>query len=236
MSPVFTSGKLKAMYPEISKHTRNLTESLSKNSSVEFKDVAHRFMVDIVSSVAFGLESNTLNGENERLIQILKEIFPAGGSWDLMRFFIVSTFPKFGKLMGMKMFSSKVSDFFTEVVTSNIQYREGFNDNRNDFLNMLIQLKNKGSIDGEISKDVKKLTLNEILAQAFVFLFAGSDTSSTTIGAALTELSHNEEIQERLRKEIEEKSENGEITYEALHEMKYLGQIVDGEIDLRFKT
>jgi cytochrome P450 len=64
-----------------------------------------------------------------------------------------------------------------------------------------------------------------------IFFFAGSDTSSVTISYAMLELGQHLEIQEKLRLEIIErtKSTNGEITYENLHEMTYLNQVVNGE-------
>jgi cytochrome P450 family 6 len=63
-----------------------------------------------------------------------------------------------------------------------------------------------------------------------VFFFAGSDTSSNTVAFAIMELSQNPEIQEKLRREILEKTKtsNGQITYENLHEMSYLSQVVNG--------
>jgi cytochrome P450 family 6 len=99
---------------------------------------------------------------------------------------------------------------------------------------MLIQLKNKGSIDGEFSSESKKLTLNEILAQAFLFFFAGTDTSSTTAAFALTELAYNQDVQEKLRIEIVSmtKDTNGQITYENLNDMTYLNQVVNGKFSL----
>lgn len=49
---------------------------------------------------------------------------------------------------------------------------------------------------------------------------------------ALYELAYRNEIQEKLRKEVTdvEKRHNGEITYEAISEMTYLDQVVNGEL------
>ena len=149
----------------------------------------------------------------------------------MLRFLLMMAFPNLSKKMQIRAFSKELSEFFMDVVGSNVKYREDSKDERKDFLNMLIQLKNKGSIDGEFSSDMKKLTLNEVLAQAFLFFFAGTDTSSTAISFALAELAYNQEIQEKLRKEIVEKAKEskGELSYEALNEMKYLEKVIDGE-------
>jgi cytochrome P450 family 6 len=212
----------------------NLIKTLERKSkhgaTVETKDVANRFTVDIISAVAFGMESNTLNDEHKELIGIFKEIFGAEGP-SLLYFAFLLSFPNLSKKLRLRQFSKNVEDFFINVVAGNISYREKNNEKRNDFLDMLIQLKNKGSIDGEFSSETKKLTLNECLAQAFIFFFAGADTSSTAISFALTELAFNQDLQEKLRQEILDKTKdsNGELTYDNINEMTYLNQVVNGK-------
>jgi cytochrome P450 family 6 len=48
----------------------------------------------------------------------------------------------------------------------------------------------------------KSLTTKEILAQAILFLFAGSETSATTLSYAAMLLAKNPEIQNKLYNEI----------------------------------
>lgn len=235
LSPVFTSGKLKHMYLTINDLGNNLVDRIDRmgknGETVEAKSVANRFTVDIISSVAFGMDANTLNDQHQELLDIFKEIFGAEGP-SLLYFFFLFAFPNLSKKLHLRQFSKRICDFFMDVVATNIKYREQIDDKRNDFLNMMIQLKNKGSIDGEISSETKKLTLNEVLAQAFLFFFAGSDTSSTTISFALTELAFNQDAQDKLRAELLEKTKdtNGEISYDLLQELTYLNQVVSGNI------
>lgn len=235
LSPVFTSGKLKSMYFTISNLKDNLINAIERKSnngqkSIETKDIASRFTVDIISSCAFGMEADTLNDHHKELLDLSREAFGAEGPSALYIFFLFA-FPNLSKFLKLKQFSKRLSDFFMNVVGGNIKYREESKEKRNDFLDMLIQLKNKGSIDGEISTEIKKLTLNECLAQAFLFFFAGSDTSSTTISFCLTELAFNQNIQEKLRQEVCEKTENtnGKIDYDTLHDMTYLNEVVNGK-------
>lgn len=233
LSPVFTSGKIKSMYGTISDKGDNFIaaiEAASKKGSVEVKDISNRFTIDVVGSVAFGMEANTLKHENEELVTIFRNIFGEEGV-SMFYFFFLFAFPRFSKFMNFRQFNKTVTDFFNNVVGGTINYRETNKVTRNDFLNMLIELKNKGSIEGEISTESRRLTLDEVIAQAFLFFFAGADTSSTAISFAITELSCHPEIQEKLRKEIIEKtkSSDGAITYDNLHEMTYLNQVMNGE-------
>lgn len=232
LSPVFTSGKIKMMYNTISDKGENFIAAIdqsSKSGSVEMKNISNRFTIDTVSSCAFGMEANTLRNEHPEVVQIFKEVFGEEGV-TVFYFFFLFAFPNFAKFFNMKQFNKKITDFFNDVIGGSINQREANNVVRNDFLNMLIQLKNKGSIDGEISTESRKLTMDEVIAQAFIFFFAGADTSSTVISYAMTEISMNQEIQVKLRKEILEKTKetNGQITYDNLHEMTYLSQVVNG--------
>lgn len=233
LSPVFTSGKIKSMYNIISEKGGNLIDAIDREvklgkGSLDCKKVTTCFTVDVISSGVFGMETDTLKGEHPETMEIIKKVFE---DFAPLRFFFLFSFPKVAKFFNMRNFSKEVSDYFFDVIGGNIKHREDNDIHRKDFLDMLIQLKNKGTIDGEISTEVGKLTLEQSVAQAFLFFFAGSETSSTAINFALVELARNKEVQEKLRKEINEKTKDtkGEITYDNMHEMTYLNQVMNGK-------
>ncbi len=67
----------------------------------------------------------------------------------------------------------------------------------------------------------------DIVATAIVILVAGYDTTGTTLAFACYQLSKYPEIQERLRKEVEEVAgDNEELTYDQVQSMTYLEQII----------
>lgn len=233
LSPVFTSGKIKMMYSTISDKGDNFVKAMEKASgkgSVDMKDISNRFTIDVTTGCAFGMESNTLKNEHPEFIKILRQILGEEGTGPI-RILLMVAFPDFAKFLNMSQFGRDAEKFFYNVIGGSMKYREDNDVKRNDFLNMLIELKNKGAIDGEISSDMRKLTLDQCVAQAFIFFLGGADTSGSTIAYALTELGHLPEIQEKLREEILEKIEstNREITYDSLHEMTFLNQVVNGE-------
>jgi cytochrome P450 family 6 len=168
LSPAFTSGKIKMMFNTISDKGQALVEAMAKESktgSLEMKDIANRFNIDVISNCAFGLNANTLSHENENLVRIFRKTFGAEGQSPLYFFFLFA-FPNFSKLLGLRQFDEDITNFFNEVISDSVQQREKSGLVRNDLLNMLIQLKEKGSIDGEISTESKKLTMSELIAQA----------------------------------------------------------------------
>lgn len=106
-------------------------------------------------------------------------------------------------------------------------------------MHLLIQLKNRGAVteDENLLDPIQKLqsgtflSMEEIIAQCILFFLGGFETSATTTTFALLEMSLNLEIQKKLRTEIETvlKKYDGQITYEAVSEMKYLDMIVHGK-------
>ena len=73
--------------------------------------------------------------------------------------------------------------------------------------------------------------MNSLAAQAFFFFAAGFETSSTTMTFCLYELSLHQDIQDRLRQEIDVvlQKHGGKITYEGIQEMEYLDKVVSGK-------
>jgi cytochrome P450 family 6 len=234
LSPAFTSGKMKLMFEIMKSKGDVLAKTIGRESqhgSILVKKIVHKYTLDTISSVAFGMEANTLNDENPDLEKFTSELVTNERS-PIINTLIIFALPKLAKFLNLSMFGKDLNDYFYQIISENIKYREKSGEKRNDFLNMLVDLKNKGSIDGEISKETKKLTMDQCVAQGFIFIIGGSDTSSTTMSFAMCEIAKNPDIQDRLRAEIADKTKatNGEITYENLHEMTYLNQVVNGSV------
>ncbi|KAF8763144.1 Cytochrome P450 3A21 like protein [Argiope bruennichi] len=80
----------------------------------------------------------------------------------------------------------------------------------------------------------KNLSLNAAVAQSISFFTAGFDTVASTLSFATYLLAVNPEIQERMYEEVHqvlEKTE-GELTYEAIQEMKYLDNVLSETLRL----
>ncbi|KAH8275585.1 hypothetical protein KR026_011046, partial [Drosophila bipectinata] len=227
LSPTFTSGKMKHMFPIVVKIGEELekvfNEKIVSSQVVEAVDLVARFTSDVIGSCAFGLQCNSLHNPKAEFVTMGRRAITERryGGW--LDFFFFG-FPKLSRQLHLKMNIQEVEDFYTRIVRDTIDYRLKSKEKRNDFMDSLIELYQKeqegNSEDG--------LTFNELLAQAFIFFLAGFETSSTTMGFALYELALNQDVQDRLRKEINEglAKNNNEFTYEGVREMKYLEQVI----------
>jgi cytochrome P450 family 6 len=233
LTPTFTSGKLKSMFQTLVDCETNLqakVEADYKNKRpVDIKEVLGCYTTDIIGSCAFGLEFNTFKEDDSPFRKYGKKVFAASTFRRLQTAFFQS-FPTLGRLLGMRQVPKDISDFFTKVVTDTVEYREKNNYTRKDFMQLLIDLKNNKLAEAEGYKhDGKTLTMDEITAQSFIFFLAGFETSSTTMTFALYELAKNQEIQKKVRHEMEAvlARHDGKITYDCVQEMKYLNQVLD---------
>lgn len=177
LTPTFTSGKMKMTYQTVLdvgdrfiKRLR-IESNAAVNNEIEIRDILQRFTTDVIGSTAFGLECNSLEDPKNEFRNKSKKVLdaPKFPPWIQM---VLLAFKGLARKLHIKHLHSDSSDFFIRIVNETIQYREMNNISRNDFMHLLIQLKNKGALDGE-STNVGKITTEEIAAQAFIFFLAG---------------------------------------------------------------
>lgn len=233
LSPTFTSGKMKMMFPTIQSVAEQFSDHLKtvieKKPELEFRELLNQFTTDIIGNTAFGIECNTMKDPEGELRNITKLIFRPSKALAGKLLFL-SQFPEIGRKLRVTLTDSRVTKFFMGMIKDIVKHREENEVKRNDFMSLLLQIKNTGKLEGE-EKELGKMTFNELAAQVFIFFFAGYETSSSTMTFSLYELARNPEIQNRARREIEEVLERhkGEMSYEAAMEMTYVDQIIQGK-------
>lgn len=224
LTPTFTSGKMKMMFQTLVDCGGPMVDRLDKQckqkKAVDIKEILACFTTDVIGSCAFGLECNSFQDENkDSAFRAAGKNFFGFNRWRLVRIILIRFIPEICKLLRVKMFEKSLTDFYFNVVRDTVKYREENNISRNDFMQLLLELKKNNG-----------LTIGEIAAQSILFFLAGFETSSTLMHFCFYELTQHPEVQEKLRKEIFEniKENGGELTYDGVMGMKYLGQVLDG--------
>ncbi|NP_001351940.1 cytochrome P450 6A1-like [Stomoxys calcitrans] len=226
LSPTFTSGKMKYMYPTLQKVADELVEVLAERIQedpvLEIRDLLGRFTTDIIGRVVFGIECNCLKNKNSDFMNFGRKSIEVPRHHSVIMN-LIDSFPGVARKLGMRVLPEDVHQFFMRIIKETVDYREQNQVKANDFLNLLIELKN----DKEDKSGLGGLTFEEMAAQLFAFFIAGLETSSSTMAYAIYELAMNPEIQDRLRHEVMQAFEKDEaITYETVMQIPYLNQVL----------
>lgn len=230
LTPTFTSGKMKYMFSTITAVGDRLLDYLhdvnKENDVLEMRNILARFTMDVIGTCAFGIECNTLKDIDNDFYRMGRTAMQKPRHNPRFAF-LLNDYKRLARFLGIKTIRDEVSSFFIDVVRNTIEYREKNNIQRNDFMDLLIKLKNDDN-GGDVSKG---LTVNQIAAQSFLFFVAGYETSSTTMMFTLYELALNQDVQRKLRREIQNSMErHGAFTYEMMMDVPYLEQTIKGRL------
>jgi cytochrome P450 family 6 len=151
LTPTFTSGKMKMMFQTLVDCGHELgtilDETASSEEIIEIKDILARYSTDIISSCAFGIQCNCLKNPDAEFRQWGRKFFQ---SWKRSSFETLNTLiPSTISALKLNLFDPKVSKYFRNMVQDTVNYREKNNIQRNDFMQLLIQLKNQGKVKQE---------------------------------------------------------------------------------------
>lgn len=237
LSPTFTSGKMKMMFGAVLKVADEFKSYMddrigSKGGDIEIKDVLARFTTDVIGTCAFGIECNSLRNPDSLFREMGRRTFEMS-ALEQIRLMFTANFRDISRKMGLKFTKDDVTEFFMSAVKDTVAYREKNNVQRNDFINLLIQIKNSNKMNSASGKGeiVDTLSLEEMAAQCFVFFLGGFETSSTVMTFCLYELALNTTLQEKTREEIRKvlSKHDDKITYDATMESSYLDQVINGK-------
>ncbi|CAH0403327.1 unnamed protein product [Chilo suppressalis] len=237
MTPAFTTGKLRAMFPLIIERAEKLqlllADSARKNEEIDVKDFLARYATDFIGACGFGINMDALQDKNSIFRKLGLRIFKAN-FFDIVRNTLKLLFPKLTKYVATV--PPDVTKMTTHLVSTIMAERNYEPSGRNDFIDLLLEVKKKGKMIGESlekknpdgSPVIVEQELDDLLiaAQVFVFFAAGFETSSSTSSFTLHQLAFHPENQEKCQKEIDEvlKRYDDKLSYDAIKEMKYLKQ------------
>lgn len=235
MTPAFTSGKLKAMFPLVIERAERLqTRTLAAASSghtLDARDLMARYTTDFIGACGFGLDADSLNDEDSEFRKLGAKILNPTTKRALVSIF-KTIFPsvfKYNKLLGQDLEDDILS------LTKQIREQRGYKPSgRNDFIDFLLEWQQKGKVTVESLEKLKAdgtpetvdLELDDIMvaAQAFIFFVAGFETSSSATSFTLHQLAYNPEVQKKAQADIDRvlAKNNGKLSYDAIKEMTYL--------------
>ncbi|XP_054699245.1 cytochrome P450 3A9-like [Grus americana] len=240
LSPTFTSGKLKEMFP-IMKHygevlVKNVQKQVEKDNVVAVKDIFGSYSMDVVTSTSFGVNIDSMNNPKDPFVREMQKLvkFDFFDPIFILAFVCPFITPLLAK-MNISFFPSDAVSFFMRALSKIKQDREKEpHKGRVDFLQLMIESQKSTSHGSNgANHSYKALTDIEVLSQAFIFIFAGYEPTSSTLCYLAYELAMHPDVQQKLLEEIDTVLPNkAPLTYEAMMQLEYLDMAVSETLRL----
>ncbi|XP_013161791.1 PREDICTED: cytochrome P450 6B2-like [Papilio xuthus] len=234
LSPAFTSGKLKTMFPLIVERAERLVDNAINappaGRVLDSRELMARYTTDFIGACGFGLDANSLNTEESAFRRLGAKIFQTR----VLDIFIQMSKEMFPEICKHLKVLGKVEKDVISLVQSIVKERNYEPSDRNDFIDLLLECRRKGKMVGESIEKRKtdgspqevSLDMDDFLmaAQVFVFFAAGFETSSSATSFTLHQLAYHPEVQKEVQEEIDSvlSKYNNKLCYDAVNELNYL--------------
>ncbi|KAI9247518.1 cytochrome P450 [Phascolomyces articulosus] len=240
ISPAFSTKYIKSLEPYILSSNKSFLKridndikkckcNVSRNERygiVDIWKVLNYLMLDIIGETAFGQSFGLLENNDH--------VVPRTIAQTLETISYISASPIFGLIKAAISFSdvrtanNKMQEFMKSIIMERLH--GGDEVHRNDILQILIDSQKAHNIQD-------KLTADAIAQETIVFLIAGSETTSGTIGFALIELLKNPQKLNLLRDEIDQiklEQEQALLCHHQLKNLPYLNGVINETMRLNF--
>lgn len=233
-TPVFSTGKLKAMFPLITERAEKLQQLAEEVAHLDFYDMRElmaRYTTDFIGACGFGINMDSLSSENSEFRKLGKRIFQRTPR-DALRGAMKFMFPELCN--NVHLLAPEIEESIRHLVLSVLKEKNYKPSGRNDFIDLLLELREQGDMVGESiekrNEDGTPIVINQALdidlmvAQVFVFFGAGFETSSSASSYLLHQLAFNPNCQVKVQEEMDKVmlKYDDKLTYDAVKEMTYL--------------
>ncbi|KAM3624425.1 uncharacterized protein V6R79_023267 [Siganus canaliculatus] len=230
LSPSFSSGRIKEMFILMKHHSHKLATCLQDKAQreevVQIKDFCGFYAVDVMGSCAFSVDMDSFSSASNPFIPHVSKLF----RFPIPLYFFQGCFPFFLpvlELLGVSFFSKTSLAFFKSSVEKIQGQRHGSSSQTSaDILQHMIC----SQVTGETKEpnQRKGLSQHEIVSQVTMLMFAGYETSATTLSFLAYVLATNPDAMKQLQDEIDSTFPNkAPVQYEALMQMEYLDCVVN---------
>ncbi|XP_050397360.1 cytochrome P450 3A13 [Patella vulgata] len=234
LTPTFSSGKLREMMPLMHTCTDNLLKNLEQyagsGKSVDVNKFIAAYTLDVICSVAFGIDVDSQNEPDNPLIQACIKTLKLKLNDPIIM--ACATFPFLTgvlEYLDIGFMATDPKSVFTKLIDDVVKERKENPSKRKDFLQLLINANEESKNNGDDSE----FTYCDIWSGVVVFLLAGSDTTALALTFALYNLATHPEIQERVVEEINTNLRQDEVAdHDNVGKLTYLQMVVDETLRL----
>lgn len=257
-----TGNRLREQFPRLVERSRAYVEAILADVdgstshlqrptiAVRMRDVAQRYACDVNAEHVFGLcDIDSWHNRDNRLYRTVTASMQFNSYGNLAKMALLAAMPGLSRWLGVRLITPQQSEYFRRLVDATMEQSERKLIRQPDMMRLLLEARNveadRSNTCGSAelgSDDMRRSggavpgvrwSVDDVVAQCYLFMFAGTETLSTLLCCAAQELMENPAVQQRLFDELRlaERQLNGAaMTYDVLHGLVYLDMVVLGEI------
>ncbi|XP_036332034.1 probable cytochrome P450 6u1 [Rhagoletis pomonella] len=221
--PTFEEERISQMLPTLERVAATMHRSLTQSqppNAVPIDKLVDCYNIDVISTLAFGISGETLLNTDTEFRRMARSYLK---DFNMFRLYFLMYFPNLARLLRYKNYEQAATDYFLKLVRQKLFEQEWSRiDNRNSFFQMFAELKRHRDPERRLSDE-------EIAAQAFSFILMGLETCNSAMTFCLYELALQPDLQRLVREEIRgvcRQNENG-MDNAKLKQMRLLKQCLD---------
>ena len=154
-TPIFTSGKMKAMMVYVQETCKKLINALDelaeKNEEFELKEVLGKYSMDTIASCAFGVDSQAFTNKESKFVEYAANLFQTTAS-DGIKFMLYVIPFDIGiyilRALNLPFWKKDEAEFFYNVILDSLKQRRESKVRRNDLIDLMVD-----AVKGEIGDD-----------------------------------------------------------------------------------
>lgn len=245
LAPTFSMMKMKPMTgimnTRIDEFLQIVSEASSKNEPLEWYSIFQGLTLDVISECALAMKTNCQRDQNNDELFVAVRAFLKNAMNPAI--FLAVYFNAFAKFFSFISNQLALSGRMTNMIVSHLKTvirirRKDMSKKYIDVLQLMLdaaEQQNVSDFQDEASDDEptkqkatrKQLTDAEIIANAWVFLLGGFETTANSLTSAAYLLACNPDAQEKLYKELSNVIEDGSqhLSYETVNGLTYLDQV-----------
>lgn len=242
---LFGEDKLKFVFECLEHESQHFMQTFDQTlpidgATIKVRDIISRYICDAIATCVFGLERQigAQNPHNEffAMTQLALTTRRHGSYVQGLLY----KYPTLGQHMHFAITTRNVHDYFMTLIQNVVSNRELYKIECQDFMQLLISKKaqeyrtNERGADEKragVDAELRQRLLEELAACAFGFLHTGYESTARTLIYALHELALQEELQQRVREEVQQalQRHDNKLSYACINELELLGQVLQGE-------
>ncbi|XVF77759.1 hypothetical protein PTKIN_Ptkin14bG0072600 [Pterospermum kingtungense] len=191
-----------------------------KGESINLAEMMMTVSYNIVSRCVLSVKSEEENshnnfGELARRVMVLFMSFCVGDMFPYLRWVDVLT----GYIPSLKALSAELDTFLDQIIEEHRALKsthEEVTNSKKDFLSIILQLQNNGTLETDLTKD----NIKAVILDMFV---GGTDTTATTVEWIMAELIRHPNIMKKVQEDVRNAAgKKSKIDADDINKMKYL--------------